>query len=194
MFPPQELTLAEGEQTRLELATPSGTTLRAAACPGITLPQGKGAVVGDVTDADNDKPGRRSACRHPVDRADVGPADAPHRDGAARGSRDHGLVGPLPLLRGAHERCARVGSADGQSCRRRRRRGGGRLPRRGQARAVVQRRRITQPCRHRGGGRRFGGKPSRSLAPRRSPAPCARRRATPWQERGYVWSTPPLSS
>ena len=55
-LPPPELTLADGEQTRLELATPSGTTLRAAACPGLALPLGKGAVVGDVTDVDKDKP------------------------------------------------------------------------------------------------------------------------------------------
>jgi hypothetical protein len=56
VLPPQELTLADGEQRHIELTTPSGATLRAAACPGLTLPPGKGAVVGDVTDADSDKP------------------------------------------------------------------------------------------------------------------------------------------
>jgi hypothetical protein len=56
VLPPHELTLADGEQTHLALMTPSGAALRAAACPGLSLPHGKGAVVGDVTDADNDKP------------------------------------------------------------------------------------------------------------------------------------------
>src|SRR5476651_2210723 len=56
VFPPHELTLGDGEQARLDLSTPSGATLRAAACPGLTLPPGKGAVVGDVTNADTDSP------------------------------------------------------------------------------------------------------------------------------------------
>jgi hypothetical protein len=41
---------------RAELATPSGSTLRALACPGMTLPKGTGALLGIVTDLDTDKP------------------------------------------------------------------------------------------------------------------------------------------
>lgn len=41
---------------RAELATPSGSTLRALACPGMKLPKGTGALLGIVTDVDSDKP------------------------------------------------------------------------------------------------------------------------------------------
>jgi hypothetical protein len=41
---------------RAELATPSGSTLRALACPGMTLPKGTGALLGIVTDFDTDTP------------------------------------------------------------------------------------------------------------------------------------------
>ena len=41
---------------RAELATPSGSTLRALACPGMTLAKGTGALLGIVTDVDSDKP------------------------------------------------------------------------------------------------------------------------------------------
>ena len=47
--------LADGV-ARAELATPSGSTLRALACPGMTLPKGTGALLGIVTDVDTDKP------------------------------------------------------------------------------------------------------------------------------------------
>jgi hypothetical protein len=39
-----------------DLATPSGTTLRALACPGMSLAKGTGALLGIVTDVDSDKP------------------------------------------------------------------------------------------------------------------------------------------
>jgi hypothetical protein len=52
----REIVLAPDERVRLELATPSGATLRAAACPGLQLPKGKGVVIGQVSDADTDKP------------------------------------------------------------------------------------------------------------------------------------------
>ncbi|HEX5970996.1 MAG TPA: TonB-dependent receptor [Gemmatimonadaceae bacterium] len=55
-MPARELTLAEGQRARVDFATPSGATLRAAACPGLTLAKGQGAVVGQVTDADTDRP------------------------------------------------------------------------------------------------------------------------------------------
>jgi hypothetical protein len=41
---------------RAELATPSGSTLRSLACPGMTLAKGTGALLGIVTDLDSDKP------------------------------------------------------------------------------------------------------------------------------------------
>jgi 5-hydroxyisourate hydrolase-like protein (transthyretin family) len=55
-MPARELTLVEGQRVRADFAMPSGATLRAAACPGLTLPRGRGAVVGQVTDADTDRP------------------------------------------------------------------------------------------------------------------------------------------
>jgi hypothetical protein len=55
-LPSREVTLAADEQLRLELGIPSGATLRAAACPGVEIPKGKGAVVGHVVNADTDQP------------------------------------------------------------------------------------------------------------------------------------------
>jgi len=50
------VTLADGQRVRVDFATPSGETLRAAACPGLNLGRGQGAVIGQVTDADADRP------------------------------------------------------------------------------------------------------------------------------------------
>lgn len=55
-LPPREVVLGDGERSRVDFAVPSGTTLRAAACPGLTIPKGQGAVVGQVTDADSGEP------------------------------------------------------------------------------------------------------------------------------------------
>ena len=55
-MPAREVVLADGQTARESLVTPSGTTLRAAACPGISLPNGKGAVIGEVTNADTERP------------------------------------------------------------------------------------------------------------------------------------------
>jgi hypothetical protein len=55
-LPAHEITLAEGEHARADFAIPSGMTLRAAGCPGLTLSKGQGAAVGTVTDADTDAP------------------------------------------------------------------------------------------------------------------------------------------
>jgi len=41
---------------RVDLAVPSGKTLRAMACPGVAFPEGTGALLGVVTDAETDKP------------------------------------------------------------------------------------------------------------------------------------------
>lgn len=54
--PPREVTLASGRQQRVDFATPSGATLRAAACPGLKLSNALGAVIGDVANADTDQP------------------------------------------------------------------------------------------------------------------------------------------
>jgi hypothetical protein len=56
MPPPRELVLAPGEEMRVDMGTPSGARLRAAACPGLALAPGTGAVVGEVYDADSESP------------------------------------------------------------------------------------------------------------------------------------------
>jgi hypothetical protein len=53
---PKPIALGPDEHLRVELAVPSGATLRAGGCPGLALPQGKGAIVGQAVDADTDKP------------------------------------------------------------------------------------------------------------------------------------------
>lgn len=55
-LPGRAVTLADGQAARVDFATPSGATLRAAACPGLQLSRGQGAVLGQVTDADTDRP------------------------------------------------------------------------------------------------------------------------------------------
>lgn len=55
-LPAREVILADGQQARVDFATPSGATLRAAACPGVKLGRGQGAVIGQVLDADTDRP------------------------------------------------------------------------------------------------------------------------------------------
>jgi hypothetical protein len=56
IVPPREVTIVAGQMARADFALPSGRTLRAAACPGLTLPPETGAVVGRVVDADTDEP------------------------------------------------------------------------------------------------------------------------------------------
>ena len=55
-LPDREVLLTDGQTARVDLATPSGATLRAAACPGLHLPRSQGAVIGQVMDADTDRP------------------------------------------------------------------------------------------------------------------------------------------
>jgi hypothetical protein len=55
-LPTRELVLAEGEHVRVDLATPSGSTLRALVCPGVPLPKGTGALLGQILDADSEQP------------------------------------------------------------------------------------------------------------------------------------------
>lgn len=54
MLPETSIALATGQRATMDFATPSGATLRAAACPGLALPKGRGAVVGYVVNADDD--------------------------------------------------------------------------------------------------------------------------------------------
>jgi hypothetical protein len=53
---PTALAVRGGEIARVDLAVPSGATLRAIACPGMALSRGTGALVGAVTDADTERP------------------------------------------------------------------------------------------------------------------------------------------
>jgi hypothetical protein len=55
-LPPRELVVEAGRAARADFALPSGATLRAAACPGLALGAGAGAVVGRVQNADDDSP------------------------------------------------------------------------------------------------------------------------------------------
>lgn len=55
-LPPREVVLIEGAQLDVHLAIPSATSLRLAVCPGITLGKGRGALLGQVTFADDDRP------------------------------------------------------------------------------------------------------------------------------------------
>ncbi|MDB4886501.1 MAG: TonB-dependent receptor plug [Gemmatimonadetes bacterium] len=56
VLPDHEVILEAGGRQRVQLGLPSPATLRAAACPGLTLPPGQGAVVGTVTDATSERP------------------------------------------------------------------------------------------------------------------------------------------
>src|SRR5215212_5063891 len=51
-LPPRMIELREGQQATLDLALPSGATLRAVACPGVMVPAGAGVLQGQVLDAD----------------------------------------------------------------------------------------------------------------------------------------------
>jgi len=55
-LPARELSIGDAETQRVALTTPSGVTLREAACPGMSLAHGRGAVLGTVTNADTDHP------------------------------------------------------------------------------------------------------------------------------------------
>ena len=50
------VTLTDGEVARLDFGVPSGRSLRAAACPGLTLGSGQGALVGQLLRADDEAP------------------------------------------------------------------------------------------------------------------------------------------
>lgn len=56
ILPPREVTIEPGRAARADFGLPSGRTLRAAACPGVPLAAGKGAIVGRIADAERDAP------------------------------------------------------------------------------------------------------------------------------------------
>ena len=56
ILPPREVVIVGGQTSRVDFALPSGRTLRAAACPGVQLPEETGAIVGRVLDADTERP------------------------------------------------------------------------------------------------------------------------------------------
>jgi hypothetical protein len=55
-LPSQSVTVTPGGQRHLQFAIPSGATLRLLACPDVLLPSGTGAVIGQVSDARDDRP------------------------------------------------------------------------------------------------------------------------------------------
>jgi hypothetical protein len=55
-FPQREVSLADGARVQVDFATPSRTRLAAAACPGLPLGKGRGAIVGQIMNADTDQP------------------------------------------------------------------------------------------------------------------------------------------
>lgn len=52
VLPARELTLEAGEHRRLDFALPSSRSIIAAACVGLPYPEGTGALLGEVTNAD----------------------------------------------------------------------------------------------------------------------------------------------
>jgi hypothetical protein len=54
--PAHRVVVTDASVARAELAVPSGRTLRSLACPGMTLPDSTGALLGVVIDADTDRP------------------------------------------------------------------------------------------------------------------------------------------
>ena len=55
-LPNRKIEIEDGQRVRVDFALPSGTTLRAVACPGVTLSPGTGVLLGRVSDADADRP------------------------------------------------------------------------------------------------------------------------------------------
>jgi hypothetical protein len=54
--PPRAVTIEPARAASVELALPPASRLRAAVCPGVTLPPGTGAIYGRVVDAETDSP------------------------------------------------------------------------------------------------------------------------------------------
>jgi hypothetical protein len=56
LLPERAVTLGPDQHVAVELGVPSPATLKAAGCPGLQLAKDQGAVIGQVTDADTDRP------------------------------------------------------------------------------------------------------------------------------------------
>jgi hypothetical protein len=54
--PSRDVIVTAGARARIDFGLPTSATLRAGACPGVSVDRGRGAVVGLVTDADTEKP------------------------------------------------------------------------------------------------------------------------------------------
>ena len=54
--PPMRVTVGSRQTTKADLGTPSRGTLQAMACPGATLPEGTGALIGTLTSLETDRP------------------------------------------------------------------------------------------------------------------------------------------
>lgn len=55
-LPMRDVVLGPDQHVVVDFGVPSAATLKAAACPGLALSKNQGAVVGQVTDADTDRP------------------------------------------------------------------------------------------------------------------------------------------
>ena len=55
-LPPRAVTIEAGRSATVDLATPPAPKLRAAVCPGVTLPEGTGVVYGHVVSAETESP------------------------------------------------------------------------------------------------------------------------------------------
>jgi hypothetical protein len=53
---PREVVVAAGQRATIDLALPPATKLRAALCPGVTLPPQTGVMIGHVVDAESESP------------------------------------------------------------------------------------------------------------------------------------------
>jgi hypothetical protein len=54
--PPRRVSVTAQRTTHADLGTPSRHTLQAMACPGATLPEGMGVLLGTVTSTETDRP------------------------------------------------------------------------------------------------------------------------------------------
>lgn len=81
---PRWAVVAPGRTATIDLALPPAATLRAAHCPGMTLPQHTGVIFGHVVDADTENPlldvvVATSWQERDVDRATLRPVNQEHR-------------------------------------------------------------------------------------------------------------------
>ena len=111
MLPPRELVVVDGATARVDMVTPSGATLRDAACRGLSLRPGEGAVVGEVTDADSNRPivGARVVVGWNEITLDRKTLKRPARRDRVH---HHGFARTVPALRSAHQHAPRPRTSD----------------------------------------------------------------------------------